>query len=93
MFFKRKQHSYKITIVENGRTQIYKCSTKKEKNQWLYDYIMETEKVWVWQEYNESNYSSVEKWLKDYLQPQWKESSMQFLRINKKIILIKQENI
>ena len=89
MFFKRKKQPYKITVVENGGTSSYECQTEKEKNQWLYNYLSNDERMWAWVQWQNSPYKTFDKWFVEYIKPQWKESSLQSIRINKKLILIK----
>ena len=49
MFFKRKQQPYKITVVGQYGTNTYDCETEKAKNEWLYEYLSNDERMWAWE--------------------------------------------
>ena len=87
-----KKATYKITVVNNGSHETYELESKKAKDKWLYEYLTCQEKMWVWEQWKKSDYKTVEKWFKTFIKPQWKESNLQSLHINKKLILIKKEN-
>lgn len=86
-----KKATYKITVVENGRHETYELENQKAKDKWLYEYLTCQEKMWVWEQWKNSDYKTVEKWFKEFIKPKWKESNLQSLRINKTLILIKKE--
>lgn len=86
-----KKATYKITVVENGRQETYELESKKAKDKWLYEYLTCQERMWAWEQWNNSGSKTFEKWFKEFIKPQWKESELQSLRINKKLILIKKE--
>ena len=81
--------SYVITVVERGQANTYNCQNAKRKNQWFYEYLTNEERMWAWAQWQNSPYKTFDKWFKEYIKPQWKESNVQSLRINKKIIVIK----
>lgn len=83
---------YQITIIDKGRRSTLPPLTKKEKMRWLYKYLTHDEKVWAWQEWNNSGYKSFDKWFKVFTKQVKKNSSFQFLLIKDKTILIKQVN-
>ena len=89
MFFKKKQQPYTITIADKGHTQTFECATEKEKNQWLYEYLSNNERMWAWVQWQSSPHKTFDKWFKEYVTTQWKDSNWQTFRINKKLILIK----
>ena len=84
-----KKATYKIIIVSNGKQETYELENKKAKDKWLYEYLTCQERLWAWEQWGNSSYKTFEKWFKDFIKPQWEESSLQSLRINKKLILIK----
>ena len=86
-----KKATYKIIVVNNGRQESYELENKKAKDQWLYEYLTCQERLWAWEQWADSNCKTFEKWLKEFIKPQWKESNLQSLRINKTLILIKKE--
>lgn len=86
-----KKITFKITIVKNGRHEIYEFKNKKAKDKWLYEYLTCQERVWAWEQWRNSTHKTFEKWLKEFVKPKWKKSSLQSFRINKKLILIKKE--
>lgn len=88
MFFKRKQQPYKITVISNG-SKTYECQTEKEKQQWLYDYLTNNERLWAWAQWQQSTYKTFDQWFKAFIKPTWKESTLQTFRINKTLILVK----
>lgn len=86
-----KKATYKIIIISNGRQETYELENKKAKDKWLYEYLTCQERMWVWEQWKNSDYKTVEKWFKEFIKPKWKESNLQSLRINKTLILIKKE--
>ena len=86
-----KKTTYKITVVENGKHESYELENKKAKDQWLYEYLTCQEKMWAWEQWENSNCKTFEKWFKQFIKPQWKESNLQLFHINSKLILIKKE--
>ena len=86
-----KKATYKIIVVENGRQETYELENKKAKDKWLYEYLTCQERMWAWEQWENSIHKTFEKWFKDFIKPQWKESNLQSLRINKTLILIKKE--
>ena len=86
-----KKATYKIIVVSNGRHESYELESKKAKDKWLYEYLTCQERMWVWEQWKNSDYKTVEKWFKDFIKPKWKESNLQSFHINKKLILIKKE--
>lgn len=86
-----KKATYKLIVVETGGQQTYKLENKKAKDKWLYEYLTCQERLWAWEQWNNSGYKTFEKWFKEFIKPQWKESHLQSFRINKKLILIKKE--
>ena len=82
MFFKRKKQPYKITVVSNG-SKTYECQTEKEKQQWLYDYLTNDERLWAWAQWQQSTYKTFDQWFKAFIKPTWKESSWTLLWWNK----------
>ena len=90
MFFNKKKQPYKIVVVSGRQNiQTFECATEKEKNQWLYEYLSNDERMWAWVQWKNSPHKTFEKWFKEYIKPQWEESDLQSFRINKKLILIK----
>lgn len=87
-----KKATYKIIVVNSGMQETYELENKKAKDKWLYEYLTCQEKMWAWEQWGNSNHKTFEKWFKEFIKPKWKESHLQSLRINKKIILIKIEN-
>lgn len=87
-----KKATYKIIVISNGKQETYELENEKAKNQWLYEYLTCQEKMWAWEQWGNSNYKTFDKWFKAFIKPQWKESELQSLRINKKLILIKKIN-
>ena len=88
-----KKVTFKITVVENGRYKIYEFENKKTKDKWLYEYLTYHERAWSWEQWKNSNCKTFEKWLKQFIKPQWKESNLQSFRINNKFIIIKKKII
>ena len=86
-----KKATYKIIVVNNGSHETYEPESKKAKDKWLYEYLTCQERMWVWEQWKNSDYKTVEKWFKEFIKPKWKESNLQSLRINKTLILIKKE--
>ena len=86
-----KKATYKIIVVDSGRQETYELESKKAKDKWLYEYLTCQERLWAWEQWGDSNCKTFEKWLKEFIKPQWKESNLQSLRINKTLILIKKE--
>lgn len=86
-----KKATYKITVVNNGSYTTYELENKKAKDKWLYEYLTSQERMWAWEQWQNSIHKTFEKWFKDFIKPQWEESDLQLLRINKKLILIKKE--
>ena len=84
-----KKATYKIIVASNGRYETYELENKKTKNKWLYEYLSNDERMWAWEQWQNSPYKTFEKWVREYIKPQWKESDFQSFRINKKLILIK----
>ena len=87
-----KKATYKIIVISSGRQETYKLENKKAKDKWLYEYLTNQEKMWAWEQWGNSDCETFDKWFKAFIKPQWKESELQSLRINKKLILIKKEN-
>ena len=87
----KQKPTFKIIIVESGRQETYECEDEKAKNQWLYEYLTCQERLWAWEQWGNSNFKTFEKWFKEFIKPEWKESNLQSFRINKKLILIKKE--
>ena len=60
---------------------------------WLYNYFTNDEKWWTLEQYEQTNYPSFEKWIKDFIKPKWEFSSFQTIRIRnaKKILIVKKE--
>lgn len=85
---KKQKSTFKIIIVENGRMSIYDCENKKEKNQWLYDFLTREERMWAWEQWENSKYKTFDKWFKEFIKPKWKESHLQSFRIKNKLVLI-----
>ena len=88
MFFKKKQ-PYKITVVGPYGNHSYECATEKEKNQWLYEYLSNDERMWAWEQWQNSPHKTFEQWFKEYTKEQFKWADLQTFRINKTLILIK----
>lgn len=88
MFFKKKQ-SYEITVVRHQGTQTFECATEKEKNQWFYEYLSNDERMWAWEQWQNSPYKTFGKWVKEYTKEQFKWADLQTFRINKTLILVK----
>ena len=86
-----KKATFKITIVENGRHEIYEFENKKAKDKWLYEYLTCQERLWAWEQWGNSTHKTFDKWFKEFIKPKWKESNLQSFRINKKLIVIKKE--
>ena len=86
-----KKTTFKITIVKNGRHEIYEFENKKAKDKWLYEYLTCQERVWAWEQWKNSPHKTFEKWLKEFVKPKLKKSNLQSFRINRKLILIKKE--
>ena len=86
-----KKATYKITVVSNGNHETYELENKKAKDKWLYEYLTYQERMWAWEQWNNSGYKTFEKWFKEFIKPKWKESNLQSFRINKALILIKKE--
>lgn len=86
-----KKATYKIIVVENGSHETYELESKKAKDKWLYEYLTYQERLWAWEQWGNSNCKTFEKWFKQFIKPQWKESTLQSFHINKKLILIKKE--
>lgn len=86
-----KKATYKIIVVDSGKQETHELESKKAKDKWLYEYLTCQERLWAWEQWGNSNYKTFEKWLKEFIKPQWKESNLQSLRINKTLILIKKE--
>jgi inhibitor of KinA sporulation pathway (predicted exonuclease) len=86
-----KKATYKITVVNNGSYTTYELESKKAKDKWLYEYLTYQERLWAWEQWGNSDYKTFDKWFKEFIKPQWKESELQSLRINKKLILIKKQ--
>lgn len=83
---------YQITIVEsNQQTIVQTAKNQKAKNKWLYQYLLNHEKMWLWQEWLKTDYKTFDKWFDDFFKPakEWQNSETHFYRINKKIIMIK----
>ena len=87
-----KKATYKIIIISDGRQATYECENEKAKDKWLYEYLTCQERLWAWEQWGNSNHKTFDKWFKAFIKPQWKESELQSLRINKKLILIKKIN-
>ncbi len=87
----KQKPTFTITIVDNGRIESYDCKNEKAKNQWLYDYLSTEERMWSWVQVQNSNYKTFDKWFKEFIKPQWKESNFQSFRINKKLVLIRKK--
>ena len=88
-----KKATYKIIEVENGSHETYELESKKAKDKWLYEYLTCQERMWVWEQWKNSDYKTVEKWFNDFIKPQWKESNLQSFRINNKFIIIINDEI
>ena len=87
--FKRKSNAtYEITVVGGGRTQTTKCGNRKEKDKWLYEYLINDEKWWAYEQYEKSPYSSFDKWFREFTKPQ-DFGAYQSIRTKTKTILIK----
>lgn len=86
-----KKATYKITVITNGSYETYELESKKAKDKWLYEYLTCQERKWAWEQWANSDCKSFEKWFKKFIKPQWQWSGLQSLRINKKLILIKEE--
>jgi hypothetical protein len=86
-----KKATYKIIIISDSRQETYQLENKKAKDKWLYEYLTNQEKMWAWEQWGNSTHETFEKWFKEFIKPQWKESELQTLRINKKLILIKKQ--
>lgn len=84
-----KKETYKIIVASGGQYDTYELENKKAKDKWLYEYLTCQERLWAWEQWRNSPYKTFEKWFKEYIKPQWKESDLQSFRINKKLILIK----
>ena len=94
MFFKKKSNcSYEITIIENGVSAKVVCNSKREKDKWLYNYFTNDEKWWALGQYEQTNYPSFEKWVKDFIKPEWEFGRFQSIRIRntKTILIVKKE--
>jgi hypothetical protein len=87
-----KKATYKITVVENGRHETYELESQKAKDKWLYEYLTNQEKMWAWEQWQNSNYPTFDKWFKEFIKCKWKESDLQSLYVNQKIIIIKKIN-
>lgn len=86
-----KKATYKIIVAYNGRNETYELENKKAKNKWLYEYLTCQEKLWAWEQWCNSGYKTFEKWFKEFIKPEWKESNLQSFRINHKLIVIKKK--
>ena len=86
---KRKSNAtYEITVAGGGRAQTYQCENRKEKDKWLYTYLTNDEKWWSHEQYQQSPYSSFDKWFREFTKPQ-NIGSYQSIRTKTKTILIK----
>lgn len=92
---KKIKKYYLINICHNGKLDIIRCETKKEKWKWLFDYFTTgEEKWWAWKEYQAhgaGNYTFedfVKHLIKQY------SGSIYSIPIRKgKIIVIQEKNI
>lgn len=84
-----KKATYKITVASNGKYETYELESKKAKDKWLYEYLTCQERMWTWEQWQNSSYKTFDKWFREYIKPQFKWADLQTFRINKKVILIK----
>lgn len=86
-----KKETYKIIVARKGKYETYELESKKAKDKWLYEYLTCQEKMWALEQWKNSTHKTFEKWFKEFIKPQWKESNLQSFHINKNLILIKKE--
>ena len=79
----------KEILSKVDHTLLSQCATEKEKNQWLYEYLSNDERMWAWEQWQNSPYKTFEKWFKEYTKEQFKWADLQTFRINKTLILVK----
>ncbi len=84
-----KKATFKIIIVNHGGQEIYEFENEKAKNKWLYEYLTCQERLWAWEQWQNSNHKTFDKWFKEFIKCKWKESDLQSLYVNQKIIIIK----
>lgn len=87
----KQKFTFKIIIIENGKTTTYECESKKEKNQWFYNLLTQEERMWAWEQWKNSKYKTYNKWFKKFIQSEWEESHLQSFQIRNKVILIKKQ--
>ena len=88
-----KKTTYKIIVINHGGQQTYELKNKRAKNKWLYEFLTHQERLWAWEQWKSSAYKTFNRWFRQFVKLKWKESSLQSLRVNKKLILIKKEKI
>lgn len=86
-----KKTTYKIIVAYNGGNETYELNSKKAKDKWLYEYLTYQERMWAWEQWQNSPYKTFKKWFKEFIKLKREESNWQSLRINKKLIVIKKE--
>ena len=84
-----KKATYKIIVASNGKYETYELESKKAKDKWLYEYLTCQERMWAWEQWQNSPYKTFEKWFKEYFKEHFQGANLQTFRINKKLILIK----
>lgn len=83
---------YQITVVKNGQLIEYPYLTKKQKNVWLYNYIVIKDySLWAREQWNKTNYKTINKWYKAYVERSKKDGSYQFISLNSKTGIIIKE--
>ena len=87
---KKSKTTFEIIILENGKTNTFVFPNRKEKNKWLYNYLLSNEQSWVWEQWKNSQCKTFDKWFKTFLKPKMK-SDWQKITVGKKIILIKEK--